>query len=34
MYTMRKSIQWLAVAPHVVGECGPYIMKPGRSVVK
>jgi hypothetical protein len=29
MYAMRKSMQWLAVASHVIEECGPYVTKPG-----
>lgn len=29
MYTLRKSIQWLADEPHVREECGPYVTKPG-----
>lgn len=29
MYTLRKSIQWLADEPHVSEECGPYITKGG-----
>ena len=33
MYTLRKSIQWLADEPHVREECGPYVTKPGRLVV-
>jgi nitrogen permease regulator 2-like protein len=31
MYTLRKSIQWLAEEPHVVEECGAYVTKEGRS---
>lgn len=30
MYTLRKSIQWLANEPHVRNECGPYVTKPGQ----
>jgi hypothetical protein len=29
MYTVRKSIQWLADESHVKEECGPYVTKPG-----
>lgn len=29
MYTLRKSIQWLADERHVIEECGPYVTKPG-----
>lgn len=29
MYTLRKSIQWLADEIHVKEECGPYVTKPG-----
>lgn len=29
MYTLRKSIQWLADQAHVKEECGPYVTKPG-----
>ncbi|KAI0064562.1 nitrogen permease regulator 2 [Artomyces pyxidatus] len=32
MYTLRKSIQWLADEPHVSEECGPYISNEGRSI--
>ncbi|TFY67085.1 hypothetical protein EVG20_g4074 [Dentipellis fragilis] len=31
MYTLRKSIQWLADEPHVRDECGPYVAKPGKA---
>ncbi|KIP09077.1 hypothetical protein PHLGIDRAFT_68214 [Phlebiopsis gigantea 11061_1 CR5-6] len=30
MYTLRKSVQWLADEPHVREECGPYVTKPDR----
>src|SRR5258705_2299996 len=30
MYTLRKSIQWLADEAHVREECGPYVTKPGK----
>lgn len=30
MYTLRKSVQWLADEPHVREECGPYVTRPGR----
>jgi hypothetical protein len=33
MYAMRKSMQWLAVASHVVDECGPYVTKPGKNLL-
>lgn len=29
MYTLRKTIQWLADEPHVKDECGPYVIKEG-----
>ncbi|TFK30149.1 nitrogen permease regulator 2 [Coprinopsis marcescibilis] len=29
MYTLCKSIQWLADEQHVKDECGPYVVKPG-----
>jgi hypothetical protein len=29
MYTLRKSIQWLADEPHVKYECGSYVIKEG-----
>ncbi|KAH9857108.1 NPR2-domain-containing protein [Lenzites betulinus] len=29
MYTLRKSIQWLADEEHIINECGPYVTKPG-----
>ena len=32
MYTLSKSIQWLADQPHVKKECGPYVTKPGRNM--
>ncbi|TFK42397.1 nitrogen permease regulator 2-domain-containing protein [Crucibulum laeve] len=32
MYTLRKSIQWLADEVHVKEECGPYVTKPGKSI--
>ncbi|KAF9454676.1 NPR2-domain-containing protein [Macrolepiota fuliginosa MF-IS2] len=32
MYTLRKSIQWLADEIHVKEECGPYVTKPGNSI--
>ncbi|EIN07227.1 nitrogen permease regulator 2 [Punctularia strigosozonata HHB-11173 SS5] len=32
MYTLRKSVQWLADEAHVHNECGPYVTKPGREV--
>ena len=32
MYTLRKSIQWLADEPHVKEECGPYVTTPGASI--
>ncbi|KAK0503410.1 nitrogen permease regulator 2-domain-containing protein [Armillaria luteobubalina] len=33
MYTLNKSIQWLADEPHVKEECGPYVTKPGRIIL-
>ncbi|KAJ7709789.1 nitrogen permease regulator 2-domain-containing protein [Mycena rosella] len=32
MYTLRKSIQNLAVEADVKEECGPYVTKPGRQI--
>ncbi|KAF8637350.1 hypothetical protein AX17_002849 [Amanita inopinata Kibby_2008] len=32
MYTLRKSIQWLANESHVRDECGPYVTKPGKPI--
>ncbi|KAI0273349.1 nitrogen permease regulator 2-domain-containing protein [Gloeopeniophorella convolvens] len=32
MYTLRKSIQWLADEAHVKEECGAYVSKEGRAV--
>ncbi|EPQ58307.1 nitrogen permease regulator 2 [Gloeophyllum trabeum ATCC 11539] len=32
MYTLRKSIQWLADEQHVRDECGLYVTKPGRRI--
>ena len=29
MYTVRKSIQWLADETHVKEQCGSYVTKPG-----
>ncbi|TBU49096.1 NPR2-domain-containing protein [Dichomitus squalens] len=29
MYTLRKSMQWLADEGHIKEECGPYVTKPG-----
>ena len=29
MYTLRRSIQWLADERHVYEECGPYVTLPG-----
>jgi len=29
MYTLRRSIQWLADEPNVYEECGPYVTLPG-----
>lgn len=29
MYTLQKSIQWLADEAHVREECGPYVTRPG-----
>lgn len=31
IYTLTRSIQWLADDPIVKDECGPYVTKPGRS---
>lgn len=33
MYTLRKSIQWLADEAHVKEECGPYVIKEGKVVL-
>ncbi|KAF8969814.1 nitrogen permease regulator 2-domain-containing protein [Flammula alnicola] len=32
MYTLRKSIQWLADEAHVKEECGPYVTKQDRNI--
>ncbi|KAI0320748.1 nitrogen permease regulator 2-domain-containing protein [Amylostereum chailletii] len=32
MYTLRKSVQWLADEPHVKEECGPYTVKEGKPI--
>jgi hypothetical protein len=32
MYTLRRSIQWLADEAHVREECGPYVTKPGHTI--
>ncbi|KAF9483818.1 NPR2-domain-containing protein [Pholiota conissans] len=32
MYTLRKSIQWLADESHVQEECGPYVTKKDRDI--
>jgi Nitrogen permease regulator 2 len=32
MYTLRKSIQWLADEVHVREECGPYVTKQGHPI--
>ncbi|KAF9014006.1 nitrogen permease regulator 2-domain-containing protein [Cyathus striatus] len=32
MYTLRKSVRWLADETHVKEECGPYVTKTGRHV--
>ncbi|KAI0934524.1 hypothetical protein AcV5_006340 [Taiwanofungus camphoratus] len=32
MYTLRRSIQWLANETHVRDECGPYATKPGKTI--
>ncbi|KAH9981048.1 nitrogen permease regulator 2 [Lactifluus volemus] len=32
MYTLRKSIQWLADEAHVKDECGPFVIKEGRAI--
>ena len=31
MYTLQKSIQWLAEETHVSSECGPYVTIEGKS---
>ncbi|KAF6763906.1 nitrogen permease regulator Npr2 [Ephemerocybe angulata] len=33
MYTLCKSIQWLADESHVKDECGPYVVKPGTKAI-
>lgn len=33
MYTLRKSVQWLADESHVRDECGPYVTKPGANLL-
>lgn len=32
MYTLSKSIQWLADQSHVKKECGPYVTNRGRNI--
>ena len=32
VYTLRRSIQWLAEEPHVKEECGPYVTRPGQRI--
>ncbi|KAI0810886.1 nitrogen permease regulator 2 [Irpex lacteus] len=32
MYTLKKSVSWLADEPHVQEECGPYVRKPGKDI--
>ncbi|KAH9484115.1 Nitrogen permease regulator 2-like protein [Psilocybe cubensis] len=32
MYTLKKSVQWLADEAHVKEECGPYVTKPGKTI--
>ncbi|KAF8643915.1 hypothetical protein AX16_008931 [Volvariella volvacea WC 439] len=32
MYTLRRSIQWLADETHVKEECGPYVTIPGKPI--
>lgn len=32
MYTLRKSVQWLADEACVKEECGPYVIKEGRAI--
>ncbi|RPD66360.1 NPR2-domain-containing protein [Lentinus tigrinus ALCF2SS1-7] len=32
MYTLRKSMQWLADKDHIRDECGPYVTKPGSPI--
>ncbi|KAN0139549.1 Nitrogen permease regulator 2 domain containing protein [Lactarius tabidus] len=32
MYTLRKSIQWLAGDGHLKEECGPYVIKQGKAI--
>ena len=34
MYTLRRSIQWLADERHVHEECGPYVTLPGTRVYR
>ncbi|OJT07836.1 Nitrogen permease regulator 2 -like protein [Trametes pubescens] len=34
MYTLRKSIQWLAGEEHIIKECGPYVTKPAGKTVR
>ena len=29
MYTLRKSMQWLADEAHIKEECAPYVTKTG-----
>ncbi|KZV72939.1 NPR2-domain-containing protein [Peniophora sp. CONT] len=32
MYTLRKSVQWLADEAHVKDECGAYVVREGRAI--
>ena len=32
VYTLRRSIQWLAEEPHVKEECDPYVTRPGQRI--
>ncbi|KAF8263385.1 hypothetical protein EI94DRAFT_1740984 [Lactarius quietus] len=32
MYTLHKSVQWLAGEAHVKEDCGPYVIKDGRAI--
>lgn len=32
MYTLRKSVQWLADQAHVKEECGPYVTRPDATI--
>lgn len=34
MYTLRKSVQWLADEGHVKDECGAYVVREGKPLLR